>query len=146
MGTVKNAYRKIKDTIYNDESLSLPFIKLYHSENKLAFFVYECDYDDDDNMTITDITKSIYVDIITEQVDIVKGRPNGITFPIIIKSDIVISLDDIEELYDNYYKALQNYFDGCAQIQNCVEAFRKITPSQLVGLYKVLGAVGLQSD
>lgn len=140
MNIIKEIYRQVKNTVYNNENLSLPFLANYHNTELLTFFVYDGDYDDYDNLVITAVSRMIYVDLKTEEAEIIHLVDNKLTFPITIKAELQINIEEIDSLYDSYYNALERYFGKNMTLGELSKAFRRIVDPQFVEVYLALGA------
>ena len=135
---IKQITDNLQDDLYNDENLSLPFVFEHDGKEKLAYFVFSCS-DEDDVLEITNIFKVIIVDYDTTDVIELKNFPD-LSYPISLSFDSLLSIDDLDALYEKYYNTIEAYVSQKSSKDEYCEIVDQILSDDFKQLYKKLGA------
>ena len=90
-------------------------------------------------MEITNIFKVIIVDYDTTDVIELKNFPD-LSYPISLSFDSLLSIDDLDALYEKYYNTIEAYVSQKSSKDEYCEIVDQILSDDFKQLYKKLGA------
>ena len=135
---IKKITDNLQDELYDDENLSLPFIISHNGKDMIAYLVFSCS-DSDELLEITEIERLLIVDCGTNAV-ISDGKLPDFTYPIKISFGNSYSIDELDSLYKEYYKAIEGFIAKKASEYEYCRIADKVISADLRNLFKRLGA------
>lgn len=121
----------------NNEQISLPYVPK-DGDTELVVFTYDCYDDSDESMKITTIFRKFIFDLRTNifKIEVINDKETKD-----VKFDQLYDIDELDELYEEYYNKLTQFIKEEISFEELSESFRKIVSDSFMEVYQSVAAV-----
>ena len=126
----------------NNEQVSLPFISEENGQY-LTVFTFDSYDDSEDSMKITTVFRRFVFDLrdFSFKVDVINDET-----PKEVKFDQLYDIDELDDLYNEYYEKLTKYLKCEISYDELMNSFKKLTSDSYLEVYKQIAAEEVQQE
>ena len=126
----------------NNEQISLPFVA-HDGDSELVVFTYDGYDDSDESMKITTIFRKFIFDLRTNtfKVEVLNDKETRD-----VKFDQLYDIDELDELYEEYYNKLSQFIKEEISYEELSESFKKLVSDSFMEVYKSVAKVETEQE
>jgi len=139
---LKEVVQKVNDTVYEYETLSMPYSVADGDKLRVGIFAYKYKDSDDGAWFLTEVTQRLEVDLADGH--IYEKSAEGIILPIKVKAGAKITREEYKKADADYHESLEELLSNPkTEAGRYREAAKILISPQLLDLYKAFGALYL---